>query len=136
MERNIEVFVDDDIRDGGDEELLEFQKFEVEILEEENERERKLSFGFSISESLRFLFVRAEGNFICLEDDKRGEEDDVQVDGEDVFIEEGLLEQWDMNGDDGVVLIGRESFELVYVLSVGILIGYSEIGKRFLVLLR
>ncbi|RMX51313.1 hypothetical protein pdam_00004685 [Pocillopora damicornis] len=130
MERNIEVSVDDDTRDGGDEELPESQKPEAETLEEENERERKSSSGSSTSESLRPLSARAEGNLICLEDDKRGEEDDVQVDGEDAFTEEGLLEQWDMNGDDGVVPTGRESPESAHALPVGTPTGYSEIGKR------
>ena len=130
MERNIEVSVDDDTRDGGDEELPESQKPEAETLEEENERERKSSSGSSTSESLRPLSARAEGNLICLEDDKRGEEDDVQVDGEDAFTEEGLLEQWDMNGDDGVVPTGRESPESAHALPVGTPTGYSEIGKQ------
>lgn len=42
-----------------------------------NERDRKFSLGFSISESLRLLFVRVEGNFINLEDVDKGRDDIV-----------------------------------------------------------
>lgn len=129
-ERNIEVSVDDDARDEGEEELPESQKPEAETLEEENQRDRKSSSGSSTSESLRPLCARAEGNLICLDDDKRGIGDDVQVDGEDAFTEEGLLDQWDMNGDDGVVPTGRESPESAHALPVGTPTGYNEGRKQ------
>ena len=129
MERDIEVSVDDDNKDEGEEELPESQKPEAETREELDERDRKSSSGSSTSESLRPLSARAEGNLICLEDDGKGKEDVVQVDGEDMFTE-GLLEQWDMNVDDGVVPTGRDSPESAHALPVGTPTDFSERRKR------
>lgn len=118
-EGDIEVLVDDDAKDEGDEELPESQKAEAEIQEELNERERKSSSGSSTSESLRPLSARAEGNLICLEDNERGKGDNVQVDGEDIFADDRLLDQWEMNAEDEVVPTGRESPESAHALPVG-----------------
>ena len=130
VERDIEVSVDDDNKDEGEEELPESQKPEAETQEEVNERDRKSSSGSSTSESLRPLSARAEGNLINLEDDDKGKGDIVQADGEDMFTEEGLLEQWDMNIDDEVVPTGRESPESAHALPVGTPVESSGARKR------
>ncbi|XP_078367719.1 enhancer of mRNA-decapping protein 4-like isoform X2 [Oculina patagonica] len=123
-EKDIEVSVDDDNNkeEGeGEEELPESQKPEAETQEgsEKSERDRKSSSGSSTSESLRPLSARAEGNLINLEDVGKGKGDVVQVDGEDVFTEDGLLDQWEMNAEDEVVPTGRESPESAHALPVG-----------------
>lgn len=130
VEKDIEVSVDDDNKDEGEEELPESQKPEAETQEEVNERDRKSSSGSSTSESLRPLSARAEGNLINLEDDGKGKGDIVQADGEDMFTEEGLLEQWDMNVDDELVPTGRESPESAHALPVGTPIESSGARKR------
>lgn len=130
VEKDIEVSVDDDNKDEGEEELPESQKPEAETQEEVNERDRKSSSGSSTSESLRPLSARAEGNLINLEDDSKGKGDIVQADGEDMFTEEGLLEQWDMNVDDELVPTGRESPESAHALPVGTPIESSGARKR------
>lgn len=130
VERDIEVSVDDDNKDEGEEELPESQKPEAEIQEEVNERDRKSSSGSSTSESLRPLSARAEGNLINLEDVDKGRDDTVQVDGEDMFTEENLLEQWGINVDDEVLPTGRESPESAHALPVGTPIQSSGARKR------
>lgn len=127
-ERDMEVSVDDDAKDEGDEELPESQKPEAEIQEELNERERKSSSGSSTSESLRPLSARTEGNLINFEDNDRGKSDNVQVDGEDIFTDDRLLDQWEMNGDDEVVPTGRESPESAHALPVSTPVTFS--GER------
>ena len=128
-ERDIEASLDDDNKDEGEEELPEAQKPEAETQDEVNERDRKSSSGSSTSESLRPLSARAEGNLINLEDDK-GKDDIVQVDGEGMFTEENLLEQWGMNVDDEVVPTGRESPESAHALPVGTPIESHGARKR------
>lgn len=129
-ERDIEVSIDDDAKDTGEEELPESQKSEAETQEEVNERDRKSSSGSSTSESLRPMSAHAEGNLICLEDIGKGKGDVVQVDGEDMFTEGNLLEQWGMNVDDEVVPTGRESPESAHALPVGTPIESSGGRKR------
>lgn len=130
VERGIEVSVDDDNKDEGEEELPESQKPEAETQEEANERNRKSSSGSSTSESLRPLSAHTERNLINLEDTDKCKDDIVQADGEDMFTEENLLEQWDMNIDDEVVPTGRESPESAHALPVGMPIESSGARKR------
>ena len=130
VERDIEVSVDDDNKDEGEEELPEAQKPEAETQEEVHERDRKSSSGSSTSESLRPLSAHAEGNLINLEDVGKVKDDVIQADGEDMFTEEGLLDQWDVNVDDEVVPTGRESPESAHALPVGTPIGFSGARKR------
>lgn len=129
-ERDIEVSVEDDAKDEGEEELPESQKPEAEIQDELNERERKSSSGSSTSESLRPLSARAAGNLISLDDGGRGKGDDVQIDGEDIFTNEGLLDQWGVNVDDDVVATGRESPESAHALPVSTPVTSSERRKQ------
>ena len=128
--RDIEVSVDDDNKEEGEEELPESQKPEAETQEQVNERDRKSSSGSRTSESLRPLSAHAEGNLINLEDVGKGKGDVVQVDGEDMFAEESLLDQWEMNADDEVVPTGRESPESAHALPVGTPIESSGTRKR------
>ena len=128
-ERDIEVSVDDDNKEEGEEELPESQKPEAETQDKVSERERKSSSGSSTSESLRPLSARAEGNLINLEGVGKGKGDIVQVDGEDMFTEECLLDQWDMNGDEAVPT-GRESPESAHALPVGTPVESSGARKR------
>ena len=130
VERDIEVSVDDDNKDEGEEELPESQKPEAETQEEANEHTRKSSSGSSTSESLRPLSAHTERNLINLEDVDRCKDDIVQADGEDMFTEENLLEQWDMNVDDEVVPTGRESPESAHALPVGMPIESGGARKR------
>ena len=130
VENDIEVSVDDDNKDGGEEELPESQKPEAETQQEVNERDRKSSSGSSTSESLRPLSARAEGNLINLEDVGKTQDDVVQVDGEDMFTEEGLLDQWNVNVEDDVVPTGRESPESAHALPVGTPIESTGARKR------
>ena len=129
-ERDTEVSVDDDAKDEGEEELPESQKPEAEIQDELNERERKSSSGSSTSESLRPLSARAAGNLISLDDGERGKGDNVQIDGEDIFTNEGLLDQWEMNVDDDAVATGRESPESAHALPVSTPVTSSERRKQ------
>lgn len=118
-EPDIDVLVDDDAKDEGEEELPESQKPEAEIQEELDERERKSSSGSSMSESLRPLSARATGNLINLDDNDRGKGDDVQADGQDIFSNDGLLESWGMNVEGDLIPTGRESPESAHALPVG-----------------
>lgn len=113
---DIEVSVDDDAKDEGEEELPESQKPEAETQGESNERDRKSSSGSSTSESLRPLSARATGNLINLDDNERGKGDDLQAEGRDVDEPE---ERWGINVEGDLVATGRESPESAHALPVG-----------------
>ncbi|KAL9975984.1 hypothetical protein ACROYT_G013213 [Oculina patagonica] len=131
--KHAEVSVDDSEEEGeGEQELPESQEpgADTEEGSEVSERDKKTSSGSSTSESLKPLSARTEGNLTNLEDVGKGKGGVVQVDGEDVFTEDGLLDQREINADDEVVPVKRESPESAHALPVDKLISSSGARKR------